>query len=671
MIEHVRAMSVHTLRLSESHAAEESRQLAYVVDIFKHMAAIHHSSNLLLVHLSNYLEALELLRSGKLPVYLITPDVLMSTLSNITTILDTDFDGQLHVVYDTPQYYYTHAQFSYARSARHLIVTVQVPLSNIRTPFSVYALRTMPIPLGRSTQHLMTLTDIPDAVAFNQDGNLMFTLTTNEMTELLHSNTETNGRVYTRITTDNCIVAIFRANVLAVNVSCQYSVITNAVSRMVRHISDHMYALTAVPSYKLTCTNGSTAPVVTSYTGCEACTIVLGSSCSYDDGVFAILPSGVLAARSIVTARNHQPNIPLLAKFLDESKLNQIQARNSSQPLRIKLPPFNFFNSSYQDAIAADDKIVLQLNRVVQNVQNDGRVLADLSEGILDGSVHIPTQEFFLSAPGFVVEGLSAFVLLLFVIMMLQCYRLQGLAAAVAVLAKPITVETLDIDYEDTFEASQGGTFTGTSTSATMAPSGTVKTVTILKLMTEYEIFVNYATFAVVWIFVASLIYMYIRDLRRTANFGQLTTVYMKLVTQECAVTVKLCTLTGEMHDYKATAESYVKNIRCEGYLFPRLTFDWQTLLITNKLTGQITKLKQSYPIPLGLAWAIRTKILPKRSIQQLMLYCERFSALNVEVVVIGEGAKAAVAALAKPRGSTSVDPNATYIPLMDMTPKA
>ena len=172
--------------------------------------------------------------------------------------------------------------------------------------------------------------------------------------------------------------------------------------------------------------------------------------------------------------------------------------------------------------------------------------------------------------------------------------------------------------------------------------------------MTEYEIFVNYATFAVVWIFVASLIYMYIRDLRRTANFGQLTTVYMKLVTQECAVTVKLCTLTGEMHDYKATAESYVKNIRCEGYLFPRLTFDWQTLLITNKLTGQITKLKQSYPIPLGLAWAIRTKILPKRSIQQLMLYCERFSALNVEVVVIGEGAKAAVAALAKPGGSTS-----------------
>ena len=566
MIAHVRAMSVHTLRLSEAHAAEEGRQLAYVVDIFKHMATIHHSSNLLLIHLSNYLEALELLRSGKLPVYLITPDILTTTLSNISTILENDFDSQLHVVYDTPQYYYTHAQFSYARSARYLIVTMQVPLSNIRTPFSVYALRTMPIPLGRSTQHLMTLTDIPDAIAINQDGNLMFTLTRDEMTVLLHSNTETNGRVYTRITTTNCIVAIFRADVMAVNVSCQYSVITNAVSHMVRHISDHMYALTAVPSYTLSCTNGSAPSVVTRHTGCEACTIVLGSSCTYDDGVFAIPPSGVLAARLNVTVRSHQPNLPLLAKFLDETKLNQIQARNSSLPLRIKLPPFNFFNSSYQDSIAADDKVVLQLNRVVQNVQNDGRVLADLSEGILDGSVHIPTQEFFLSAPGFVVEGLSAFVLLLFVIVMLQCYRLQGLAAAVAVLAKPLVVETLDIDYEDLVNAPQGGTSTETAAPATVMPG--FAQADILKFMVQYEIYLNYATFAVIWIFVASLIYMYIRDLRRTASFGQLTTVYMKLVTQECAVTVKLCTLTGEMHDYKASAVNYVTHIRCEGYLF-------------------------------------------------------------------------------------------------------
>lgn len=102
--------------------------------------------------LTNLRASLSDLAEGKLSPWIITPNVLNNTITEIQTMLDQDNLGYKIVTAD-PAYYYKFAKFTMMRNNSVLYLSVKFPLASYERSFSAYKVLSFPVPINNSQNH--------------------------------------------------------------------------------------------------------------------------------------------------------------------------------------------------------------------------------------------------------------------------------------------------------------------------------------------------------------------------------------------------------------------------------------------------------------------------------------------------------------------------------------
>lgn len=615
--------------------AEGEAYMTYMIETTAHGFLMEHTANLLNNHLRSFMVALQQLRNGKLSPYLVPPLALQAALRHVHQTLETQFQG-LHMVHPHVNFYYRSARFAYARTGKHLLLTLQIPLSKVPDAFDVFAIHQHDLIVSSTSSHAMRLLDIPSAVAIAESRKYYAELSETEMQLLLHSPHE-QVHIYRHVTRDNCLMSIFNADHIAVNLSCHYKVVTDSLKPGIVHVQENLYALTAVPKYNLSClTQFST--LNQSLAGCESCIIKIPSTCTYEDGV-SIVPASLERdpgdrygqqhmSRAIVPI--HQLNLALLSKFFNEERIDQLASHNFlRQPARM-IPDLKFYEANLSHRFAADEKTHLDLDKVVRQVKTNGIVMSHITQGFLDGSVKLPIDNFFLDTPGFVLEGLALVTVILFVHLVWSCHRVRQLSTAIAILGHMPRANADDWHYEDD------------PILTTISPSRQLDIAEEI-LVTQEQIkvihdlvspYVLYGLFLMQCIAIIAICHWRFQRRDQDFNWGIHSRLYLKLLSEKCCQMIYLDKYLGNPQDFVATAPVYISGLRVHGIWWPQLFFSWEGIRISNTINGQTHVLTGAYTIPWRTAWVLRRHLLAERYIATLVLHGQQFTAINLAVAI-------------------------------------
>ena len=116
----------------------------------------------LVSYYSNFLNALEVLMAGRLPTFLIGPEILSHALSEVAR--EVEEEGlNFRVVHKAHQWYYQKAVLVFARHEDRVYVTMQIPLTSFATKFRAFRLQILPVTLPEEPNHIMMIDDLPAA----------------------------------------------------------------------------------------------------------------------------------------------------------------------------------------------------------------------------------------------------------------------------------------------------------------------------------------------------------------------------------------------------------------------------------------------------------------------------------------------------------------------------
>ena len=118
-----------------------------VLGILTHQA--QHSA-FLLDRLDQILEGTHMLLQHKLSPQLLLSNVISHVLRKVTKTLNKHHNG-FQVTQLLPSYYYTYSDFFYSRHNSSLYITLKISISSFHSKFSVYKVRSLPVPLNTST----------------------------------------------------------------------------------------------------------------------------------------------------------------------------------------------------------------------------------------------------------------------------------------------------------------------------------------------------------------------------------------------------------------------------------------------------------------------------------------------------------------------------------------
>ncbi|CAC5400203.1 unnamed protein product [Mytilus coruscus] len=114
---------------------------------------------------NKYLEELKIgiheMVKGNLSPFLISPNILKSTLKHVQLILNGKFKG-FYLLNTDPAYYYSSSQLLYARNHSTLYVTLKFPISTFSSPLALYRVNSFPVPINSSSNHGTKIMDLPE-----------------------------------------------------------------------------------------------------------------------------------------------------------------------------------------------------------------------------------------------------------------------------------------------------------------------------------------------------------------------------------------------------------------------------------------------------------------------------------------------------------------------------
>ena len=426
-IAQLRNMSIDTLRLSQNRATNAEAAAQYLTDLIVHGFQITHGAELVSDHLMSVLVAVQMLRDGRVSPYLLPPELLQNALAEITGILNDHFGSKLQDVYANPQYYYAHSDYYYARTETHLLLTVLIPLTNHREDLDFYRVHSYPLPLQQNTSHTMVLQSIPEVIAIARSGQWYSTMTLDDLKDVVKNMRPKTGRVFRANSKSECIVAIFTGDAQAIGKSCHYTVLTTTLKPTIWQLQDHLYVLTAIKNYNLTCTNITNQITTENFGGCHSCILTLPQNCEYDDGINHIFAFSVKDETSVPMARSHILNLGLLSHFFESDKIQGLIGQRFVHLPTIRLPTFRFYEANLSRVLAEQDHSQLELDKVVSQVKDDAMIMSNLQQALLSGDATPPVANFFMQPPGFLLEAMTALIILLSLYSIWSWYKINQL----------------------------------------------------------------------------------------------------------------------------------------------------------------------------------------------------------------------------------------------------
>ena len=188
--------------------------------------------------------------AGRLPAFLIEPEVLNHALSEVTR--EVEEEGlNFRVVHKAHQWYYQKAVLVFARHKDRVYVTMQIPLTSFATKFRAFRLQVLPITLPEEPNHIMMIDNLPTAWSISDDLQFHDEMTEKEIGYIEDGVPLEEKLIVQRVRDENCIVSLYRDERHAIKKYCRYNILTNTMRDQVIPISLHVYLLVNVEKYEI------------------------------------------------------------------------------------------------------------------------------------------------------------------------------------------------------------------------------------------------------------------------------------------------------------------------------------------------------------------------------------------------------------------------------------
>ena len=605
----VRNTTLENMRLLEVQTHDTMHYLKYINNLTLAAEESQFTFSALERQYGNILSSLETLVAGFLPAYLFKEEIILETLRTVQRSLDQD-NANLRIIHTKAGYYYSSASFIYTVRDKQLILTMQIPLTNFPWNFNIYKVNKFPLVMHEDGGHVMMLENVPAGVAISENGIDMYDMTEQQLNEIgTHHNSMPQRVFQAALARQSCIMAIFEDVKHEVDKLCSYSVTVKGLENGIFHISESSYMLINIASYSMTCDRNAAVD----YAGCKSCIITIPANCQFTDGHWFTMRSLTQTTNASLTNMKHTTNLGLLIKFFDNESISMIQGDTLLEnPPQLSLPSFKFYESEVKKAFAKDDKEKLSLEKVSEAVKNDRVIFSSLSEAIFSGEITSKWYTFWISMPGIVVSSSSVLTTVLTINAIYLTFKCRQMAITLAVLKEHVLAakaeEVIILDY---FKKSSNA-------NAPVNITSDQETHRIL-IETTMNLWPHFIA-----AFMASvLLIMLICKIWKKFHPSYLEQASTKFLlefqgTHETEF-IFLTTIRGQAEDLVLHASDYISHVTITGKCWPYLMFVWESLVISNTVSGEAVKLERMYKI----SWkeALKMKRIFKHPFMCLLIF--------------------------------------------------
>src|SRR5271157_310422 len=430
----IKNSTLESFKWAEMQAQDANAQLRFSNSLTTKMADLQLKFDNIIEQYTLALDGLQTLVSGYLPAYFVHPSALKKVIDAIQEELVGSGSSVMHI---DPAWYYKSGAFVALVKDKTIILNLQIPLTAMPHSFDVFTIKTVPMILEKNSNHVMQLENMPYAIAIDKSQTWYFEMNRHEMQEMINHHTSKVQRVFRRIASPSCAVAIFRDQPANIDRKCKYTIITEASQPAIYHLSRSNFLLVNVDKYTLICQEDY-EEVKSIATGCNSCILKLKANCAIQTNMFFIPKTINGATDDGANMVKHTTNLGLLIKFFDPAELTAMRGDTvwESAPTA-RLPTMKFVEKSVEDRFKVDGEQRISLEKVVSQIKQDAVIMSALEEPVFNVKV-TEWFEFWLSAPGGILTAVTVLVLLLAVDACYLTYKMKQMLVSLAIILEHV-----------------------------------------------------------------------------------------------------------------------------------------------------------------------------------------------------------------------------------------
>lgn len=335
------------------------------------------------------ISSLQSLIEGKLTPVLIPIYSLHKTIQDINHILATNY-SRFTLVNKEPQWYYQHATFHFGTDidTNSIYITIKFPVSPEKEPLKLYEIISLPVPINATSSHATMLLNLPQYLAITSHQQYYVTMEKADLATCKKHGTYlcSFNKALTPVTQMSCVMGLFANDKSVVNKFCDFRFMENHLSPTAIELSATSVLIYNSFNLVIDCPKYQDIKH-----GCSMCVMTLPCQCSITTKHWYFPPRLVKCHKQLnKTEVFHPINLALLQQFFNESKLISLAADSVfSKQVNVLLPMFNMYNHSFQERVVADQKLHLNMKKMVQAAKNDEQIFQSLTEPLLEGEINV------------------------------------------------------------------------------------------------------------------------------------------------------------------------------------------------------------------------------------------------------------------------------------------
>ncbi|XP_033728641.1 uncharacterized protein LOC117317810 [Pecten maximus] len=515
-------------------------------------------------HLEHAKLAIHDLAKGKLSPFLLSPQIMRSTLKQVQNIMSSKYKG-FSIIHNDPLYYYHNANFVYARHHSMLYLLVKIPISPFIQPLHVYKVYSAPVPVNSTSSHATQLLNTPEYFVHTSDNQHFSTLSHKQLQEcsgsdILYCKFQV---ALSSVAKSSCIAAIFYNQKDMVKTTCDFRFLPDILSPAITELAPSNLLMYQIPMLALDCPNGQRI-----IKGCSFCVVRIPCMCTVTAGNLFVPPRlGQCKNDTNDISVIHPVNLALLQEFFPSSQHASIFG-DTSYPdfVRVKIPDVNIYNHSFTEKLATDQKYHLSLKKIVKTAKKGEIVFKSLAESMLEGQIPFtsgtwPDTSGVIALVGTAISGIA--IILIFCLYS----KLRKISAMMLLVQKAHTVQTVTVSPQIPsfhFQSLPNPTSSYTITENVYNSLMTPWPYVTLSLLTT--------------VFILASIYC----IRRKFHNNHKTAIFLELSSGTACELVRIASLPLCPDNWTISPPIDINNIQVFGRIFPVLSVEWSEFSIIN-----------------------------------------------------------------------------------------
>lgn len=381
------------------------------------------------VQVNNWMRAIDVLFSGRLPVELISTKIMHEVLGNVSRDLVQNYP-KFRLRHTHLGYYYRDAPIICLRTDQYLLVQVEIPIESAATVFELYSVLSFAIPVNVSSDMFTKIVDLPAFIAVNS-GRTHYALIRDQMfrTCLGHGIRQcASGIAMTSRSYHTCASALFFDMPREVMQYCHIAYhIAPAERNPIIHLQTNKYLVLSPKTendiWVMQCTGQNSQRIAS----CGFCVISLPCQCSLVAGDFSV-PAHISDCKQHTNgiSKLYPINLPAMALLQSDNfvKAGGLSKIFTHEPV-VSLPDFELEERKWDKTVQLDNAYHLDYKKMALAIKNDEKLYKTRSDQLAD-SVH-PFYSASSHVVLYCVVGIAGISIILLLILACRYRKLAAL----------------------------------------------------------------------------------------------------------------------------------------------------------------------------------------------------------------------------------------------------